>query len=853
VVGDLLEEFRGRASRDGTWAARAWLWRQVLGSVPPLARRTLSRGFTGFEPASSGLRTGGPWMESLIIDLLYAARRLRTRPMYALLSVLTLALGVGGVAAAFGLVRGLLLSPLPVANEAELGLFWQGGDWSEREFLRLSPEWPGFSGVAAYARQDFPLRTAPDAPPRLVAAVRTSAGLLDVLGVHPILGRGFERGEDRPGAAPAVVLSDGLFHELGGQPSLVGRTIDLDGKPYRAIGVMGPGFWFPDTKVRAWVAEPFNEEDASGNYTLVARRAPGTEGPALAAALRGISTRLGESFKYPAAWDKTRAPAFTPLREALLAPLRAPLFATLAAMALLLLIACANVAALMLGQVDARATELAVRIALGADAFRLRQQLVVEALLVGLGAAAAGAAIAAYGHDLLRRALPLGALAASAGLDWGIFFGALVLALLAALAVASLPARSLRKADPQGALSTSRTAGIGARGGLTESALVIGQVAVAVLLTAGAALLVRSVANLRGIDPGIDTSRVAVLDVVFEGTVSAASRPRLLTDLEAALARLPGADAAGATLKLPLRGSGQSWGVRVEDKPDLPVTTTFFRLVTPGYFETMGFRLVAGRFLTPDDGENAERVVVVNRALAAKYFPGEDPIGKRLATVGRSWERIVGVVENVAEADLTDAPAPARYMAYAQMGSVTGTSHSLVVRAKRGQDPAALVATARKAIAATSSSVAVEKTTTLDAVLLQAIGPARQVMSVLTLLTTLALLLGAVGIYGVTAHSVRRRQRDMGIRIALGLRPAKLLFQVIRRGAGLVAAGAGLGTVAAVALARLMSAFLYGVRAVDPMSLAFAALALLAIGVTAALVPAWRASRLDPATVLREG
>ncbi|MFP2931853.1 ABC transporter permease, partial [Pyxidicoccus sp. 3LG] len=408
VIAELTVELSTREAREGRRAARAWLWRQVLGSVPPLVRRTLTRGWTGFEPASSRLRPGGPPMERFIMDLRYAARRLRLRPTYALLAILTLAMGVGGTAAAFGLVRGLLMTPLPYASEERIDLFWYTMSWSEREVLHMSPDWPGYSAIAAWRPQEVPLRRGPDASAELVPAVRTSAGLFDVLGVRPAMGRGFEPGEDRPGDAPAVVISHSLYEELGGQPSLLGGSVELDGLPHTVVGVMPRGFWFPDPTVRAWVAEPMDPEDGAGNYSIVGRRAPGMDGPALALALKQMAAKLDERFDYPKAWDKTLAPTVTPLREHLLGPLQAPLLATLAAMGVLLLIACANVAALMLGQVDSRSTELAVRMALGADARRMTQQLLVEALLLGLAAAGVGAVIAAQGFRLLTEALPLG-------------------------------------------------------------------------------------------------------------------------------------------------------------------------------------------------------------------------------------------------------------------------------------------------------------------------------------------------------------------------------------------------------------------------------------------------------------
>jgi predicted permease len=382
---------------------------------------------------------------------------------------------------------------------------------------------------------------------------------------------------------------------------------------------------------------------------------------------------------------------------------------------------------------------------------------------------------------------------------------------------------------------------------------VVGQVALAVLLTAGAALLVRSVTNLRAIDPGVDTGGVAVLDVVMEANVAPEARRRLIADLEATLSALPGVRGAGATQKLPLRGSGDSWGMGLEDKPDLPASTTYVRLVTPGYFATVGIQLLEGRLLSTDDREGTESVVVINHALAAKYFPGENSLGRRIATGAGGWARIVGVVEDVAEAGLTDGAVPARYLPYAQLTDYTPTRHTLVLHSQPGHDPASLLDDARRQLAATAPSVAVYRATTLEAVLAQAIGPARQVMLVLTLLTALAVALGAVGVYGVTSHFVRRRQRDLGICIALGLRPSRVVAQVVRRAGVLVLIGSALGTAAALALARLLSAFLYGVSAVDPLSLAGATLALLTIGVAAAMLPAWRASRLDPAAVFREG
>jgi len=361
---------------------------------------------------------------------------------------------------------------------------------------------------------------------------------------------------------------------------------------------------------------------------------------------------------------------------------------------------------------------------------------------------------------------------------------------------------------------------------------------------------VRSVMNLRAIDPGVDTDRVAVVDITMPEDMSRPQKLQVLQAATAALERLPGVKAASSTQKLPLRGSGHNWGITLEEQPGLAPTTTAFRVVTPDYFRTMGISLEEGRLLERTDVEGSERVVVVNQALAAKYFPGQSAVGKRISTGFDGFERIVGVVEDVAEAKLTDGPVPARYMLYQQVPVMLDPA-ALVLRVE-GRAPAALLEEARRAVQTTVPAVAVQKTTTLASVFDVAVGPARQVMSVLTLLTGLALALGAVGIYGVTAQYVSRRRRDLGIRLALGLTPARAAAQVVGRGSRLVLLGIVVGTIGVLALARLLASLLYGVSAVDPAALLGATALLLLVGMLAALVPARRASRLDPAAVFRE-
>ena len=804
-------------------------------------------------------------MESWIMDLRYAVRRLRSRPTYTLLAVLTLALGVGGSAAIFSILRGLLLDPLPFAKEAEIVVFWNTFDWSEAEMLYLRPNFPGFRRVAAYTSRDVTLESN-GGPTRLVPGISASYELFDVLGARPALGRGFQAGDDRQGAEPVAVLGHGLWQEMGGDASILGRRVRLDGIPRTVVGVMPRGFWFPDPTVRIWLPQQlkkygskinenpvgtgpfkFTEWKKDDHITVDAFADYWGTKPKLAR----ITKALAERFTYPQQWDKTKNAALTPIRDYLVGSLRPALLATLAAMAIILLIACANVAALMLTQVNRRAGELAVCSALGADRRRITQQLVAEALVLGVVSGGVGALLAATGFRLLAGTLPLGVWAERAILDWTLFGAAIALAILAALGIALIPALSLWRGDLRESLTRVRTATVGGRGSRVEAGLVVAEVALAVLLAAGAALLIRSVINLYAIDPGVDIRGVAVLDLVTGAGMKTAERQQTMRTLLDELGRLPGVRSAAFTSKLPLRGNGDSWGITIEGRPDLPDTTTFVRFVSRDYFRALGIALRAGRIFTTGDRPDSEPAVVINQALAKKYFQGADPMGRRLKTVSNRWERVVGVVEDVAEANLTDEPEPTRYL-FADQFHYSPERQTVVLRTERPQDAAGVLEAARRTVQRVAPGVAVQEATTMERVFAQAVGPARQIMTLLTLMTGLALALGAIGVYGVIAHYVSRRKRDYSIRVALGLSPARVLRQVVGHGAALVGVGVVVGALASTILGRWLASLLYGVHAADPVALLAASLALLAVGVLAAFVPAYRASRVDPAMVLRE-
>jgi putative ABC transport system permease protein len=788
-------------------------------------------------------------MDSILRDLRYALRRLRTRPIYALITVLTLALGVGGTAAIYSIMQGILLKPLPYQAESEIVVFWNQFDWSEREFLTLRPDWPGFQSVAAYRPQDVALERT-DVPVKLLPGISASSELFRVLGTSPQLGRSLKPGDDIPGAEPVMVVSHRLWRELGGDRSMVGKPVRLDGVQRIVVGVMPPGFWFPDPSIEVWLPEPLDPDSRSGNYALVGRMNPGQTVAMMATPLSQITRVLGEQFQYSKQWDKTRNPVLTPVTEYLVGSLRPGLIATLMAMSLILLIGCANVAALMLGQIESRSSELTVQVALGAERGRLTQQLLVEAGLIGIIAGVVGTGIAMAGYRLLVRTLPLSAWGENLSFDWRLFASAMVIALLASILIGLVPTIALTRGNLRAGLSSMRSSGIAGGESRLERSLVVAEVALAVLMATGAALLIRSVTNLYQIDPGLDPRSTAVVDVVLPQAAPPATRQALIRNLMDELKNLPGVRSVAATQRLPLRGGGDNWGLEVIGHPDQPDGTTAFRIVSPQYFETMGIEVLSGRGFSVADRAESEPVVVINRAMATKYFGSDDPVGRTLDTGFGRPERIIGVVADVAESSLTDEPAPARYMLYDQI-PYTAQGQSFVLR-MQGPDAAGILRAARNTIEKAGSTLAVQQTTTMDQVFTRAVGPARQIMLLLSVLTGIALFLGAIGVYGVIAHFVQRRRKDWGIRITLGLTPGRVITQIVRQGGMLVAIGIGIGIVAALATTRLLGSFLHGVGAADPMALAGAALALLLVGGIAAGIPAYRASRVNLASVLRD-
>jgi predicted permease len=845
VLVDLDDELTRRRATRGWLAAQLWLFREIVRSTPSLLLRGVWRGSTGFESTANAMRPGGAPLEGMILDARFAVRRLRSRPLYAVLTVLTLALGVGGAAAIYAITRAFLVDPLPYADESRLVIFSHPGDWTEEEFLYLRDKRPGFSGLAAYRPSDATL-TLDDAPTQLVHDAVVSSDLFDVLGVRPFAGRTFAPGEDALNAPAIAVISYGFWQELGGDASAIGRRIITDGTARTIVGIMPRHFWFPDPDIRMWVPGPFDPASRVGNYWFIARV---SDDSPIQASLAQFSKIIRERFtgEFWPGW-LLRPLSAVPVRDFFFSPLRPALLATLVAMGCIMLIACANVAALMLGQIEGRAVELAVRAALGANRTRIAQQIILESLGIGALAAILGAAIAAFTFRVLVTSLPLGALSGSVTLDYRVFAAAVVIAIVAAVIISVIPISALWRDRLRDSLVHTRTSGVGG-GSRVAGALVVGEVAIALVMTAGAGLLGRSVSRLYDIEAGVSRSGLAVIELVTPASLQRPDRQQLMQRVMTEISGIASVTSVSMTQRLPLR-QGWTAGLVIPGHPEIGRTGTVVRIVAPRYFETMGIRVLRGRGITGEDVAGAEPAVVINQKLADLYFHGEDPIGKEIATGFGAMGRIVGIVHNVKESALTDSAKAVRYLAYVQVPFMV-PMQSLVVRTT-GDDAERHLPLIQSTIHHAAPSIAIQNATTMSKDIDRAVGPARQVMFLLGLLTSLALTLGAIGIYGVVAQFVRRRGREWAIRMALGLSPGRVVRYVLSRGSRLVAIGVVIGLAGTLIMAKLVRPFLYGISSGDPAALTIAIGTLVLVGIAASAIPAYRAARVDPAIALRE-
>jgi len=799
-------------------------------------------------------------------DLRYAARVLAKNPGFTAVAVIALAVGVGANSVIFSAVNTILLRPLPYKDPDRLVMVFE--DASALGYPRDTPapanfiDWRDqnkvFEGMAALADVSVNLTGAGE--PERLDGKRVNASLFPTLGVEPQLGRWFTPEEDQPGANRVVMLSHALWQRrFGSDPAIVGKTIMLNGAGFSIVGVMPESFQFPEREDQFWIPIAFSQNEAArrGSHYLqvVARLRPGVSLGQAQAEMSAIAARLQQ--QYPEQ-DTGVGAAVVPLHEQLVGNMRTVLLVLLGAVGFVLLIACANVANLLLARAAARQKEIATRIALGASRLRLVRQLLTESVLLAVLGGGVGLLLSVWGVRVLKVFIPDNiSQAKEIAVDARVLVFTLLVSLLTGLVFGIAPALQATNFNLNETLKEGgRGPAMGGRGNRVRRVLVVAEVAVSLVLLIGAGLLVNSFLRLRGVDPGFRTDHVLTMSVTLPPLKypDHARREAFYTELIDRVGALPGVKSAAVASQIPLIKQGDSVGVVFEGRP-LPepgkenIVAT--RVVSPRYFETMGIRLLRGRVFDNQDRIGSPVVAVISDSMARRYWPGEDPVGKRLCP-GRpqtpdDWVTVVGVVGDVLQYGLDADQKPQMYLSYQQ--SDYFVPRRLVV--STSVEPEGMTSAVRAAVWAIDRDQPVSDIETMDAVLSDSIARQRFSALLLGVFGLVALLLAAVGIYGVMAYTVTQRTHEIGLRMALGARAGDVLKMVVRQGMALALGGVGLGLIGGLALTRVIASLLFGVSATDPLTFAGVSLLLIFVTLVACFVPARRATKVDPLSALR--
>jgi putative ABC transport system permease protein len=805
---------------------------------------------------------------TLLKDIQYAARILRRSPGFTLTAVLTLALGIGANTAIFSVVNATLLRPLPFPHPERLvalqnqykAVGLDSASVSVPEYIDYRKQRQLFSEVAAVNTDDFNL-TGVDRPERLQCGEATS-GLFTVLGIQPILGRVFNYEEDQPGKNQVVLLTQGLWkRRFAADPGVVGRTIHLNGKPYTVIGIV-PNIlqWF--APLDAWIPTGFTPADMAPSKRgeqflfILARLQPGVSIERARAGMAAFGSTLAKAFpdNYPASsgW----AIRVDSLNELLVGDVRGGLIVLLAAVGFVLLIACANVANLLLARASGRMRELSIRAALGAAKWRIARQLLTESVMLGLLGGAAGILLGSWAVGFLVTSGPqqLPRLD-EVSIDGRVLVFTAAIAILTGVLFGLAPAIQVSAGNLHDMLKRgARGAGGSLRRHRTRSALVIAEVALSLVLLVGAGLLLRSFASLQKVDPGfravnVLTFGISLPESAYSTPVRTAGFFHALLDR---LAALPGVRAAGAVNPLPFSGNNSSGSFLIEGHSAASGGTTPHadqRAVSPGYFNAMGIPLRRGRLLTDADRQGAAPTVVIDDALAQEYFKGADPLGRHLRRPSSNkWSTVVGIVGHVQHSALDSKQRKATfYSSYRQ--DLHTQSLQFVVHTSG--DPMSLANVVQQEVSKLDKDVPIFDVKTMDGRVAASLANRRFAAWLLAAFSFIAMLLAAVGLYGVMAQSVQQRSREIGVRMALGAQSRDVLRMILRQGAILIAGGLVAGTAAALVLTSLMKSLLFAVSPADPLTFILVAALLLAVAMAATWLPARRATRLDPVNTLR--
>jgi putative ABC transport system permease protein len=801
-------------------------------------------------------------VDTLIKDVRYALRKLMRSPGFAVVAVVTLALGIGATTAIFSVVDGVLIRSLPFDRPDELVRVYtvypnDDGRYplSAPDFMSVTADAAVFSEVTGYyaTRQTL---TGMGEPTELETAI-VARDYFRLLGAQPVLGRAFTDEEHEPGRAEAVVLSHGAWtHRFGSDPTVLGRTLTLNGNARTIVGVLQPGFGYPaDAELYSPMVygASFDATTAQGRrseyISVVARLRPGAGLTDAAPALRLLSERLREAFPQT---NEIVSLTARPLQEEMVGEVRTPLLILLGAVGLVLLIAVANVANLMLARATATQGELDVRAALGASRGRLVRQLLTESVVLGLAGGALGLMLAAWGIAALLAAAPEGLPRADTlGLDLRVAGFALLVSIGAGVAFGLAPAAQVGR-RMAASLRAGRGAGTSRSTNRFRSGLVVAEMALAVVLLVGAGLLLRSFQQLMAVDPGFNPERVVTFDVYLPPSAYEPGPPvrNFFAQLLDRIESLPGVQAAATASQLPLTGAGNLWSFSVEGRDRLvaddEVQDLVVRVVSPDYLRTIGAGIQRGRGLTAFDGPDAPGVVLLNEAAVRRYFPNEDPLGL-VIDFGDPGGEVVGIVRDVKQFGLHEGARAEAYLPHAQLAS-----RSMRVVVRTAGDPAALTGALRREVHALDANLPVERFVTLEEVVARSAATQRFLASLVALFAALALALAAVGVFGVMSYTVIQRTREIGVRMALGAPKERIVGMMLGRGLTLAGAGAGVGLMAALLVSGLLRTQLYDVAATDVLTYGSVTLLLLVVAAAACYLPARRATRVDPMIALRE-
>jgi putative ABC transport system permease protein len=803
------------------------------------------------------------WMHALIQDLRYAVRMLVAQPGASLIALLTLALGIGANTAIFSAVNAVLLRPLPYNDPDRLVMVWEKRategvfnnvvapadyiDWARMNAV--------FESTAAVWSVTTDL-TGSGEPARLFTGL-VSPPFFDVLGIRPALGRSFRSEERMPGQQRVAMLGHALWqNRFGSDANVIGRTISLNGVPYEIVGVLAATFEYPDSAIEIWTPlalEGGSEPPSRSNHFLsvYARLKPGVTLERARADMDRVGAQLSQ--QYPDT-NRRHGAWVIPLSEELTRPIKSRLLLLLAAVGFVLLIACVNVANLLLARAAARRREVAVRGALGASRARLIGQALTESLVLAVVGGMAGLLVAKWGVDLLRSLTPADALIVGRdhlGLNTRVLLFSLALSIVTGTLFGLVPALQFASEDLNDALKDGGRSPIGVRRRLRMT-LVVSEIALASLLLVGAGLALRSFQTVLHAEAGLTTNGVltAFVTLPFRRYQTEEKILSTFDQIEERFRSIPGVRRVGATAALPLTGQGSRRGIIVEGyepAPDTP-TRAHPRPVTPDYFSALGIQVIAGRSFTTADRAGAPPVTIINETMARRYWPNASPLGKRVLFVGtKDWREVVGIVRDVRHWGLDQPVNPEMYLPVRQY-PWSGLTFVMAT----DKDPGSLATAVREQLRGVDPDLPLSNVRTMEAVAATSVATRRVGMQLLGVFGALALILAAAGIYGVMAHLVTLRTGEIGVRMTMGARPGDVMRLVLKEALVQAVIGLTIGLTAALVLMRSFRSWLYEVSPTDPITLASVAVVLLATALLACLVPARRAMRVDPVTALRQ-